>query len=1053
MNNTKPFYLNTMVLRYFWLLVFAFVNFKIFKANNIFPLYYKSADTLYFTSDSSGNQIPDFSWCGYRQSESSIPDIPVRAFVPCQPDKDMTYTIQKAIEYVGSLPADVNNFRGAVLLDTGVFRIYGQLRIAKSGIILRGSGFNSKNNTTLLASGEDRRTLIEIEGLDNRIYMDQYEVADTYVPVGSNKIRIERGHLLKTGDTIEIVRLSGSEWINLLSMNEFGGETSWLGWKPGERNIHWERIITRVTDDTVYFDVPITTALDKTIGSAYVVKFSWPGRLFNVGIENLRCVSEYNTANKKDENHSWIAVTFNNVRNAWVRQLLFKNFAGSAVFILPGGSNITVEDCISLNPVSEIGGSRRNIFYNAGQKNLFLRCYSEYGIHDFALGFVAAGPNAFVQCSSSNSLGFSGPVDSWVSGALFDRVEIDGNILSLDDIGPENHGAGWCAANSVLWNCSASKIICKSPPGAFNWAIGTWGQFEGNGIWHETNNHVSPGSLYYKQLRQRINKAVWDSSFLLPFNTFSTSNPTVEMAQQLTISSNHSALTLKEYILNAGNRNKIPTDYEKNSTACFQYAEEKDLNITPKEFKVTNGWLIADRRIVTGKIHSVEWWRGDARPYGVKKSFPHITRYVPGYKGTGYTDIIDSVVTWLKINNYAALEHNYGLWYDRRRDDHERTRRMDGNVWPPFYELPFARSGQGTAWDGLSKYDLLKYNPWYWSRLKNFADKAGNQGIALIHQNYFQHNILEAGAHWADFPWRTANNINNTGFPEPPLYAGGKRIFMAGQFYDTNQYERKEIHRAYIRKCLETFKNNSNVIQLTSAEYTGPLHFVQFWIDVIKEWEQETGCNAFIGLSTTKDVQDAILDDPVRSDAIDLIDIRYWHYRSDGSLYAPGGGQNLAPRQFARIMKPGQTSFEQVYRAVLDYRIKYPGKAVTYSSAGSTKFAWAIFMAGGSLAAIPKIADQQFLEDAAAMNPVIREENHENIYLLAGKEKGIIAFFNDIKNTTIDLTDFTGILKILWINAENGEIFHEKHKNIRGGKVINIEPPDNKHIIAWIQKK
>jgi hypothetical protein len=1048
-----PFYKKTLVTRCLWLLIIILLQLNQSSGNNLKPLFYKTGEMLIFTPDSSGNKFPDFSWCGYMQSASSIPDIPVRAFVPCYQGKDMTHTIQRAIDYVSSLPADVNNFRGTVLLDTGIFTIYGQIHISTSGIIIRGSGFTGKHPTILLAAGDDRRTLIEIEGIDNRVYKNKFEVVDMYVPVGSNKICVEKGHSLKTGDTIEIVRTSGKEWINLLSMNEFGGETSWLGWKPGERDIHWERIITQVTGDTVFIDIPITTALDRNMGGAYVVKFSWPGRIVNAGIENLRCVSEYNAENKKDENHSWTAVSFNHIGNAWARQMVIENFSGSAVLILPGGSNITVEDCISLNPVSEIGGARRNIFYNAGQKNLFLRCFSEYGIHDFAVGFVAAGPNAFVQCGSNNSFGFSGPVDSWASGVLFDLVDIEGNILSLDNIGPENHGAGWCAANSVLWNCSASKIICKSPPGAYNWAIGTWGQFEGNGIWHETNNHVSIGSLFYKQLEQRLNRKVWDSSFLLPFNNFSTSNPTIEMAQQLTVNSNISAVTLKDFILNAGQRNKISTAYDKNKTVSFAYAENKDLNTTTaKEFKIFNGWLVADKLVVTGKIHSVEWWRGDSRPYAVKKSAPHITRFVPGYKGTGYTDIIDSVVTWLKMNKYAALEHNYGLWYDRRRDDHQRTCRMDGNVWLPFYELPFARSGQGTAWDGLSKYDLTKYNPWYWSRLKSFADQAGNQGLLLLHQNYFQHNILEAGAHWADFPWRTINNINNTGFPEPPFYAGGKRIFMAGQFYDINQPVRKELHRAYIRKCLETFKNNSNVIQLTSAEYTGPLHFVQFWIDVIKEWEQETGCNAFIGLSTTKDVQDAILDDPERSVAVDIIDIRYWHYRSDGTLYSPMGGQNLAPRQFARIMKPGQSSFEQVYRAVIEYRTKYPGKAVIYSSVNNITCAWAVFMAGGSLACIPKISDQRFYEDAAYMKPVKSQTGNHNNYLLASKEKGIIVYFSDLKKTNIDLSDFSGTFILSWINAENGEILPVKYKRLKGGQIMSLEPPDNEHIIAWIRK-
>jgi hypothetical protein len=271
---------------------------------------------------------------------------------------------------------------------------------------------------------------------------------------------------------------------------------------------------------------------------------------------------------------------------------------------------------------------------------------------------------------------------------------------------------------------------------------------------------------------------------------------------------------------------------------------------------------------------------------------------------------------------------------------------------PNPYELPFARSGQGTAFDGLSRYDLTEYNPWYWTRLKQFADLADRKGLVLIHQNYSQHNVIVARAHWIDFRWRPANNVNDTGFPEPPPYAGDKRIFLAEQFYDVNHPARRLLHRAYIRQCLDNFADNSSVIQFIGAEYTGPLHFVQFWIDTILEWERQTGKHAVVGLSVTKDVQDAILADPVRGPAVDVVDIRDWHYRSDGSLYSPAGGQNLAPRQHARLVSPGKTSFEQVYRAVREYRRRYPDKAVMFSADLSDELAWAAFMAGGSLAGI-----------------------------------------------------------------------------------------------------
>jgi hypothetical protein len=87
---------------------------------------------------------------------------------------------------------------------------------------------------------------------------------------------------------------------------------------------------------------------------------------------------------------------------------------------------------------------------------------------------------------------------------------------------------------------------------------------------------------------------------------------------------------------------------------------------------------------------------------------------------------------------------------------------------------------------------------------------------------------------------------------------------------------------------------------------------------------------------------------------VDIIDIRYWWYQSDGKLYAPEGGKNLAPRQWERVLKPKNASAESIERAVREYREKFPGKAVIYSANGAEANGAAIAAAGGSLAATTK---------------------------------------------------------------------------------------------------
>jgi hypothetical protein len=124
---------------------------------------------------------------------------------------------------------------------------------------------------------------------------------------------------------------------------------------------------------------------------------------------------------------------------------------------------------------------------------------------------------------------------------------------------------------------------------------------------------------------------------------------------------------------------------------------------------------------------------------------------------------------------------------------------------------------------------------------------------------------------------------------------------------------------------------------------------------------------------------DRMLPDAARAQVVDIIDIRYWSYRTDGSLYAPPGGMQLAPRQHASNVNPGKRSFEQVYRAVSEYRKRYPEKAVIYSEGNYTDFGWAAFTAGGSLAPINVNLPGEFLKAAAEMHPVKGDDRQKNV--------------------------------------------------------------------------
>ena len=983
---------------------------------------------------SAAQEVPmDYSYCGYHRSEQPIPAVKAVTYVTPSGQDDAA-RIQAAIDWVSQQKPDKQTgFRGAVLLGEGTFTISEPLRIRTSGIVLRGSG---RDKTILRKTGYDRGAAIYIEGTRDIIIRDTLSISD--VQPGSLTISIANSQKLTAKSRITICRPSTQEWIDNLGCASFGGgkRMGYWAWHPGEIDLRWNRQITAVKGNQVTLNAPITCSIEQRWCGAKAMVYEDKGKISECGVENLSLESDYDHARPLDEDHCWDGVYIAEAENCWVCMVNFQHFAGSAVVIQKSAQQITVEDCISQQPVSEIGGFRRRTFLTFGEMTLFQRCYSEHGINDFAVGHTAAGPNAFVQCESFESFGPSGAISSWAPGILFDIVNIDGNDIVFKNWELEKFGAGWSTANSTMWQSTASGLFSYSPDSLNrNYSRGCWGQIQGNGEYTEMNEHVKPYSLFASQLEKRLGHDVSQQCRVLERNTNASSSPTIEEAMKLAEEALKPRQTMLQWIEAARFEGDITPGKP------FTSVTSQINQTSPASYAITNGWLTKDDALLVGGKHQTPWWNGKAIDASMAKAKPALTRFVPGQEGTGGTDRIDSVVAEMQRSNILMFSQNYGLWTDRRRDDHERIRRKDGDAWAPFYEQPFARTGltpsaspclggegksslnredlRGSlAWDGMTKYDLTTLNKWYFWRLQQFAKKTEPIGILLKNQHYFQHNILEAGAHWVDCPWRTANNVNNTPFLEPVNFTGDKRIFTATLFYDVTNPTLRTLHRQYIRQTLDAFKGQSNVIHSIGEEFTGPLHFVQFWLDVIAEWEQENG-KVLVDLAVNKDVQDAILKDPKRSQVVDIIDIEQWFYHNKGE-YTPQGGVNMAPRQYQRKIKTGSARFEDVYRAVSEYRSKYPGKAVVYSAQKAPEMAWASLMAGGSCAAVP-VKDQTLLKAIATMQ-VDSSQAKDGIYRLYGSLGELI--FNESHHAV----PVDNKLKIFTIDAKSGALTPQKQR-------------------------
>ena len=478
------------------------------------PVVYPGPDgKLVYSQDARGNRIPDFSRCGYMGGGVTLPTpAVVKRLSPSRGDADDTARIQAAIDEVSARAPNAAGFRGAILLQRGVYRIATSLYIRASGVVLRGEG-QLEDYTTLIGTGTTQRPLIVVGGkTDIREIPDsRLKIADDYVPWGTRSFELESTRGLSVGDAVMVFRPGTQKWIRELKMDQIPGRkgSKTYQWKAGEYDLHFERTITAIRQNRITLDAPVVNAMEAKYGGGFVYRYTEEGRIAQSGVEYLRLVSEYQKGQEnRDEAHAWIGVSLDHAVNSWVRNVTAVHFS-HAVRLGRMAKFITVQDCASLKPVSKITGGRRYPFTINGQYCLVQRCYSDHSRHAAATGARVRGPNVYLDCLAENNHSDIGPHHRWAVGILWDNLK--GDRFNAQDRSSMGTGHGWAGAQQVFWNCDTNSICVQQPPTAQNYAIGCLGKiskgsFKGRkpGYYESHGAHVEPRSLYLQQLADRL---------------------------------------------------------------------------------------------------------------------------------------------------------------------------------------------------------------------------------------------------------------------------------------------------------------------------------------------------------------------------------------------------------------------------------------------------------------------------------------------------------------------------------------------------------------------
>ena len=462
---------------------------------------------IIYLPDAYGNIIPDFSKVGYKKG-SALPNVETK--ITLNPSgKDDTQAIERAINSIAKMPLNLNGFRGALLLKKGTYFVSKTITLVDSGIVIRGEG-SSDLGTIIIATKKEEHDLFVVGKKENyqREKGKKRRILGDYIPVGTTKLTLASTKGLKVGDLITVLRPSTSKWIRHIGMDKIEPREDGRAikqWLPGKYDLTYERTITAISQNTITIDIPLVSPLEKKYGGAYVYKTQIMGRVHNIGFENLKLKSIYETGQENaDEDHAWNAILFDYAENAWAQNIICHHFAKSCVSVGKRAKFITVNECKYLEPVSKIMGRRRYSFSVQGQMTLVKNCYSNGGRHDYITNSRVPGPNVFYNCKAENTHSDSGPHSRWATGTLYDNVEVE--TFKIQNRGNFGSGHGWSGAWEIVWNCTAENACIQKPPTANNYVFGFIGKKskcrfpEEDAYWFSYGEHVNPRSLYLKQL-------------------------------------------------------------------------------------------------------------------------------------------------------------------------------------------------------------------------------------------------------------------------------------------------------------------------------------------------------------------------------------------------------------------------------------------------------------------------------------------------------------------------------------------------------------------------
>ena len=286
------------------------------------------------------------------------------------------------------------------------------------------------------------------------------------------------------------------------------------------------------------------------------------------------------------------------------------------------------------------------------------------------------------------------------------------------------------------------------------------------------------------------------------------------------------------------------------------------------------------------------WFQAQMPPSLAQSFGPAITRFAPGRIGTG----VDRRPRGARGRAAAAVAPSTSTtasgttaaaWTTTTTDRPSSGRATCGRR---SWNCRGRAAAQGKAWDGLSKYDLARFNPWYFDRISELRRHRRSPRPDPLPQL-----LLPALA--AREPLALRRLPVAAGRTRSRRRACRTRCRPPTCSTTSAHPLRRDLHRRYIRHALDVLGTARTSSTASTASTPGRSSSCSSGSTRSPSGSANADARVFVALEIPKDQMDAILDDPVRGPMITAIDILGWVYRADGALFAARGGINRAPRE------------------------------------------------------------------------------------------------------------------------------------------------------------